>query len=131
LFTVTFTDAVFSSRLAEHDLSRPPYCPKHDQELEDPGEGKPGEAGDKIPVVQNESEPYEVSVYEYVLFAEPQIPSTLLIGALSAEHVSLLPPPIPIQLQPTDDPGLGNVGDDGNALPEEQKLPEKSVAADG
>jgi hypothetical protein len=38
---------------------------------------------------------------------------------------------IPIQLQPTDDPGLGNVGDDGNALPEEQKLPEKSVAADG
>lgn len=44
-----------------------------------------------------------------------------------AVHIGLNPPPEPIQLQFTDDPELGKLGELGEAVPEVQNVPAKVV----
>ena len=62
-------------REAEQLAVAPPFEPGQVQEVEEPSSGKEGEEGLAVPCMQKVSLPYVVSVYRYVLEAEPQEPA--------------------------------------------------------
>ena len=88
---VTVTEYPDDVLVAVHEAFVPPPEPKHVQFVYEPADGKVGDDGDAVPVVQKVSLPNEVTPDAYVLFAVPQEPVTLT-GTPETVTVALLEP---------------------------------------